>query len=143
LLVQTNECIATLQTGECGHLAARCADQTAELNLLKAEVQAVQNNEQELSLFLSMLNRESSDPREVIELQLAERRAWAQVERLKAALDEHSLELRVKAANEAEAACQQRLTAAEAEITELQQSLDASDRFEIFQVEAVHILHNC
>jgi E3 ubiquitin-protein ligase BRE1 len=79
----------------------------------------------------------------VIELQLAERRAWAQVERLKAALDEHSLELRVKAANEAEAACQQRLTAAEAEITELQQSLDASDRFEIFQVEEVHILHNC
>ncbi len=27
------------------------------------QVQAVQNNEQELSLFLSMLNRESSDPR--------------------------------------------------------------------------------
>ncbi|CAM6046756.1 unnamed protein product [Sphagnum compactum] len=126
--MQSMDVLLKRQTGECGHLAARCADQTAELNLLKAEVQAVQNNEQELSLFLSMLNRESSDPREVIELQLAERRAWAQVERLKAALDEHSLELRVKAANEAEAACQQRLTAAEAEITELQQSLDASDR---------------
>jgi E3 ubiquitin-protein ligase BRE1 len=68
--------------------------------------------------------------RDVMELQQAECRARAQVERLKLALDEHSLELRVKAANEAEAVCQQRLTAAEAEIAELRQRLDALDRFE-------------
>jgi E3 ubiquitin-protein ligase BRE1 len=43
-------------------------------------------------------------------------------------LDEHSLELRVKAANEAEAACQQRLSATEAEIAELRAKLDASER---------------
>ena len=54
--------------------------------------------------------------RDVMEVRQAERKAWAQVEMLKSALDEHSLELRVKAANEAEAACQQRLAAAEAEI---------------------------
>lgn len=66
--------------------------------------------------------------RDVVELQQAQCRAWAQVERLKAALDEHSLELRVKAANEAEAACQQRLAAAEAEITEHRLRLDVSER---------------
>ena len=54
--------------------------------------------------------------RDVMEVRKAERKAWAQVEMLKSALDEHSLELRVKVANEAEAACQQRLAAAEAEI---------------------------
>ncbi len=68
-----------------------------------------------------------------MELQQAECRARAQVEHLKVALDEHSLELRVKAANEAEAVCQQRLTAAEAEIAELRQRLDALDRFETWQ----------
>lgn len=65
-----------------------------------------------------------------MELQQSECRAWAQVERLKTALDEHNLELRVKAANEAEAACQQRLTAAEADIAELRQQLDDSERLE-------------
>jgi len=39
--------------------------------------------------------------RDVMEVRKAERKAWAQVEMLKSALDEHSLELRVKAANEA------------------------------------------
>jgi E3 ubiquitin-protein ligase BRE1 len=51
-----------------------------------------------------------------------------QVEHLKRELDEHGLELRVKAANEAEAACQQRLAAAEAEIAEHRQRLDESER---------------
>jgi E3 ubiquitin-protein ligase BRE1 len=69
--------------------------------------------------------------RDVMELQQAECRARAQVEHLKVALDEHSLELRVKAANEAEAVCQQRLTAAEAEIAELRQRLDALDRVDM------------
>jgi E3 ubiquitin-protein ligase BRE1 len=66
--------------------------------------------------------------RSVMELQQAEGKARAQVQRLKIALDEHNLELRVKAANEAEAACQQRLTAAEADIAELRQQLDDSER---------------
>lgn len=49
--------------------------------------------------------------------------------RLQLALDEHNLELRVKNANEAEAACQQKLAAVEAEIAELRQSLQASYRY--------------
>lgn len=50
------------------------------------------------------------------------------MERLQSALDEHNLELRVKAAIEVEAACQQKLTAVEADIAELRQSLEASVR---------------
>ena len=54
--------------------------------------------------------------RDVMEVRKAERKYWAQVEMLKSALDEHSLELRVKATNEAEAAFQQRLADVEAKI---------------------------
>ena len=65
----------------------------------------------------------------MLELQQDHCRTLVQVDRLKKALDEHSLELRVKAANEAEAACQQRLAAAEAEIAEHRRRLDDSERF--------------
>lgn len=66
-----------------------------------------------------------------MEIKESEHRARAQAEILKTLLDEHSLELRVKAANEAEAACQQRLSTAEAEIAELQAKLDASERLDV------------
>lgn len=62
------------------------------------------------------------------EVRESESKAHSQAEILKNALDEHSLELRVKAANEAEAACEQRLSAAEAEIEDLRAKLDASER---------------
>lgn len=62
------------------------------------------------------------------EVRESESKAHSQAEMLKNALDEHSLELRVKAANEAEAACEQRLSAAEAEIEDLRSKLDASER---------------
>ena len=48
---------------------------------------------------------------------------------MKSSLEEHSLELRVKAATEAESACQQRLSFAEAELEELRAKVDASERF--------------
>lgn len=64
-----------------------------------------------------------------MEIKESEHKAHMQAEVLRNALDEHSLELRVKAANEAEAACQQRLSAAEAEIADLRAKLDASERF--------------
>lgn len=63
------------------------------------------------------------------EVRESESKAHSQAEILKNALDEHGLELRVKAANEAEAACEQRLAAAEAEIEDLRAKLDASERF--------------
>ena len=63
------------------------------------------------------------------EIRESESKARSQAEMLKNALDEHSLVLRVKAANEAEEACEQRLSAAEAEIEDLRAKLDASERF--------------
>lgn len=63
-----------------------------------------------------------------MEIKESEHRAHMQAEILRSALDEHSLELRVRAANEAELACQKRLSAAEAEIADIKEKLDASER---------------
>lgn len=68
------------------------------------------------------------DFRDVFEARGSEYRAWACVQSLKTSLDEHNLEVRVKSAIEAEANSQQKLGAAEAEIAELRQKLDASKR---------------
>lgn len=65
----------------------------------------------------------------LVEVRESESKARSQAEMLKNALDEHSLELRVKAAKEAEAACEQRLSAAEAELEDLRAKVDASERF--------------
>lgn len=66
------------------------------------------------------------------EIQESEHRALLQAESLRNALEEHGLELRVKAAHEAEAACQHRLSVAEAEMAELRTELDTSERFFLF-----------
>ena len=72
--------------------------------------------------------------RTISEIKESEQRARSQAEYLRTALDDHSLELRVKAANEAEAACQQRLSVAEAEIAELRAKLDASERLDEYSL---------
>lgn len=66
--------------------------------------------------------------RDVSEARDIEYKSWAHVQSLKTSLDEHSLELRVKTAIEAEALSQQRLAAAEAVIVDLRQKLEASKR---------------
>ncbi|KAG0630974.1 hypothetical protein M758_1G217700 [Ceratodon purpureus] len=116
------------KTQECSHLSAQYVAQVAELTSLKSEVESLRQSDQELQLILEMYERESTAPRSMVELQQDHCRTLVQVDRLKRALDEHSLELRVKAANEAEAACQQRLAAAESEIAEHRQRLDDSER---------------
>ncbi|XP_073395926.1 E3 ubiquitin-protein ligase BRE1-like 2 [Physcomitrium patens] len=113
---------------ESRELSDQHLGQVPELNSIQNEIRGLQDSEKELKLILNMYNKESTDPREVRELQQANCRARAEVQRLQLALDEHSLELRVKEANEAEAACQQKLAAVEAEIAELRQSLEASYR---------------
>lgn len=65
----------------------------------------------------------------VAEAKDSEYKAWAQIESLKSSLNEHHLELRVKTAIEAEALSQQTLAAAEAEIADLRQKLEASKRY--------------
>ena len=72
------------------------------------------------------------ESRTITEIKESENRARKQAEYLRTSLEEHSLELRVKAANEAETACQRRLCIAEAELEELRTDVDASERSVIF-----------
>lgn len=58
----------------------------------------------------------------------SESKAWAHVQNLSYALDEHNLETRVKMAIGAEAASQQMLAAAEAKIADLRQKLEISKK---------------
>ncbi|XP_058115285.1 E3 ubiquitin-protein ligase BRE1-like 2 isoform X4 [Magnolia sinica] len=96
------------------------------------KIENLQKQKQELQIFLDMYGQNCFEKRDVIEIKESERRAQVQAKILKSALDEHSLELRVKAANEAEAACQQRLSVAEAEIVDLRAKLDASERLALY-----------
>ncbi|KAL5728381.1 RING-type E3 ubiquitin transferase [Ranunculus cassubicifolius] len=117
-------------------LSRRFADQDAEIHKLKSLAHDLRESDQELKLFLEMYRRESIESREVMEARDLEYHAWAHVQCLKSSLDEHSLESRVKAANEAEAISQQRLATTEAEIADLRQRLDTarSDASELSEV---------
>lgn len=125
------------KTNEKQSLADKCTEQMVEIKSLKALIEELQKEKLELQIFLDMYGQESYDSRELMEIKESERRAYSQAEVLRNALDEHSLELRVKAANEAEAACQQRLSAAEAEIADLRAKLDASERDVLELTEAI------
>ncbi|KDO85593.1 hypothetical protein CISIN_1g0028163mg, partial [Citrus sinensis] len=91
-------------------------------------VQDLTDSNLELKLILDMYRRESTDSRDVLAARDLEYKAWAHVHSLKSSLDEQSLELRVKTAIEAEAISQQRLAAAEAEIADMRQKLEAFKR---------------
>ncbi|KAK0605197.1 hypothetical protein LWI29_024049 [Acer saccharum] len=125
------------KTNEQRCLANKCAEQMVEMKYLKALVEKLQKEKLELQFILDMYGQEGYDHRDMMEIKESERRAHSQAEVLKNALDEHSLELRVKAANEAEAACQQRLSIAEAEIAELRAKLDTAERDVIELREAI------
>ncbi|OVA20693.1 hypothetical protein BVC80_881g49 [Macleaya cordata] len=127
------------KTSEHKSLADECAAQMAETKSLKALIEKLQKEKQELQIYLDMHGQECFDKRDVTEIKESERRARVQAEVLRNALDEHGLELRVKAANEAEAACQQRLSAAESEIADLRAKLDASERDVLELTEAIKI----
>ncbi|PIA50300.1 hypothetical protein AQUCO_01300798v1 [Aquilegia coerulea] len=124
--VQSLSNILTKKLKELELLSGRCASQSAEIQKLKAMAHDLRDSDQELKLFLEMYQRESTESRELMEARDSEYHAWAHVQSLKSSLDEHSLESRVKAANEAEAISQQRLATAEAEIADLRQRLDTS-----------------
>lgn len=109
-------------------LSARSAEQAAEIQKLHAAIHDLQESDSELKLFLDMFKRESTDSRDILIAKDSEYRAWAHIRNLRSSLDEHRLELRVKTANEAEAISQQRLAAAEAEISDLRQKWEASKR---------------
>ncbi|KAL2583065.1 hypothetical protein GLYMA_14G050200v4 [Glycine max] len=126
------------KTSELKSLANKCAEQVLEIKSLKTLTEKLQKENQELEFVLDMHGLENYDKR-YSEVRESESKAHSQAEMLKNALDEHSLELRVKAANEAEAACEQRLSAAEAEIEDLRSKLDASERDILELTEAVKV----
>ncbi|KAK7395594.1 hypothetical protein VNO78_16158 [Psophocarpus tetragonolobus] len=126
--VQSLSSILDRKVKECDVFSLRSADQLAEIKRLHGVVQDLRESERDLKLILEMFRRESMDSRTVMDAREAEYRAWAHVQSLKSSLDEHSLELRVKMANEAEARSQQKLAAAEAEIVDMRQKLEDSKR---------------
>eukprot|EP00850_Spirogloea_muscicola_P004025 SM000017S02765 [mRNA] locus=s17:155741:161803:+ [translate_table: standard] len=104
--------------------------QAAQVKAAREEVKQLKLNEQELHLFIEMFGRESPESRTVVELREAEQRALAQVEMLKAALNQDNLELQAKQAQESEKACQEHLVALETKLGKLQERLDFAERRE-------------
>ncbi|XP_073272670.1 E3 ubiquitin-protein ligase BRE1-like 2 isoform X4 [Primulina huaijiensis] len=136
---QTLGALLESKTTELKNLADECSQQMAEIKSLQETTQKIQKQKQELEIFLDLLGQQIYDNRDLTEIKESKDRACIQAEILRNALDEHGLELRVKAAYEAEVACQQRLSAAEAEIAELRAELDASDRDVLELKEAIKI----
>ncbi|PIN10960.1 E3 ubiquitin ligase involved in syntaxin degradation [Handroanthus impetiginosus] len=136
---QSLSALLDVKTTEGKNLADECARQIAEMKSLNSITEKMQKEKRELEIFLDMLGQQIYDNRDLTEIKESEHRAHLQAETLQNALEEHGLELRVKAAYEAEAACQQRLSVAEAEIAELRAELDASDRDVLELKEAIKI----
>uniref|UniRef100_A0A7N0VA89 E3 ubiquitin protein ligase n=1 Tax=Kalanchoe fedtschenkoi TaxID=63787 RepID=A0A7N0VA89_KALFE len=109
-------------------LCATSDVQAAEIQNLQSVLDGLRESESELRLILEMYRRESIEPRDVLEAKDLEYKSWAHVQSLKSLLDEHTLESRVKKANEAEAASQQNLAAAEAKIADMRQKWEAVKR---------------
>ncbi|XP_039014866.1 E3 ubiquitin-protein ligase BRE1-like 2 isoform X3 [Hibiscus syriacus] len=123
---------------ETAHEAISLLEEVQTLKvLLSDKIEKLQKEKLELQIFLDMYGQEGYDNRDVTEIIESRNKAYSQAEILKNALDEHSLELRVKAANEAEAACQERLSVAEAEIADLRAKLDTSERDVLELKEAI------
>ncbi|XP_021891145.1 E3 ubiquitin-protein ligase BRE1-like 2 isoform X2 [Carica papaya] len=134
---QSIEALLRNKMNEKNRLEEECAAQDLEIKLLNAQIEKLQKENLETQMMVDMYARGGDDNRDVMEIRESERRAHLQAEVLKNALDEHSLELRVKAANETEAACQNRLSAAEAEIAQLRAELEASQRGVLELTEAI------
>ncbi|KAK7276495.1 hypothetical protein RIF29_17635 [Crotalaria pallida] len=127
------------KTNELMSLANKSAEQVLEIKSLNALIEKLEKANMELGIIADMHGNENYEKSTIAEIRESESRARAQAERLKNALDEHSLELRVKAANEAEAACEQRLSAAEAELEDLKAQLDTSERDVLELSEAIKV----
>ncbi|KAH6829801.1 histone mono-ubiquitination 2 [Perilla frutescens var. hirtella] len=136
---QSLSALLDVKTAELKNLADECARKMEEMKSLKGITEKMQKDKQELEIFLDMLGQQIYDNRDLTEIRESEHRAQLQAESLRNALEEHGLELRVKAAYEAEAACQQRLSVAEAEMAELRAELDTSERDVLELKEAIKI----
>ncbi|KAG8092228.1 hypothetical protein GUJ93_ZPchr0012g19682 [Zizania palustris] len=120
-------------------ISDRYNTQVTEIKSLKALIETVDQEKQELQFIVDMLGKECSESRPIAEIEESENRARKQAEYLRKCLEEHNLELRVKAANEAESACQQRLSIAEVELEDLRDKVDASERDVLKLKESIRI----
>ncbi|KAG6433183.1 hypothetical protein SASPL_104791 [Salvia splendens] len=136
---QSLSALLDVKTAELKNLVAECTRQMDDIKSLKDIAEKMEKDKQELEILLDMLGQQIYDNRNLSEIQESEHRALLQAESLRNALEEHGLELRVKAAYEAEAACQHRLSVAEAEMAELRTELDTSERDVLELKEAIKI----
>ncbi|XP_042427952.1 E3 ubiquitin-protein ligase BRE1-like 2 [Zingiber officinale] len=120
-------------------LSDEYAKEMVERKPLKELVENLEKEKQELQIILDMHGKEYHDTRTISEIKESEQRARVQADLLKATLAENSLELRVKAANDAEATYNQRHSVAEAEIPELRARLDAAKRDVLELQETIRI----
>lgn len=116
-------------------LSDKSDGQLLEIKKLHLVAGDLRESEQQLKLILEMYRRESTDSWDVMKSRDMEYKAWAHVQSLKIALDEHNLESRVKDAIEAEAISQQRLATAEAEIADIRQNSELSSRHKLMSSE--------
>ncbi|XP_071712414.1 E3 ubiquitin-protein ligase BRE1-like 2 [Rutidosis leptorrhynchoides] len=137
--VQSLRALVDKKTSEHKDLVDSCSEQNVEIKSLQAHVERLQKKKLESQILLDMVVQGTYDNRDVMEIKESERRAHSQAQVLENAYNEHSLVLRIKAANETELACQQRLSIAEAEIADLMAKLDESDRDVLELKEAIKI----
>nr|CDM86286.1 unnamed protein product [Triticum aestivum] len=120
-------------------ISDRYNTQVSEIKSLKELIETLEKENQELEFIVDMYGKECSESRTITEIKESENRARKQAEYLRTSLEEYSLELCVKGANEAETACQRRLCIAEAELEELRTDVDASERDVLGLKEAIRI----
>ncbi|KAM7273092.1 hypothetical protein ACFE04_027756 [Oxalis oulophora] len=132
---QTLRDMCSKKATEEKELREKCDEQSEKIKFLKFMIEQKRKQNAEMEFVVDRHGQ--TDERSLEEIRESERRAHAQAEVLKNALNEHSLELRVKAAKEAEAACQQRLSAARTEIVLLREELQTYDRDVLELKEAI------
>ncbi|MQM12666.1 hypothetical protein Taro_045585 [Colocasia esculenta] len=137
--ISSLEVMLKIKSGEHRNLSDKCAEQMLEIKTLKTLIEMLETEKQQLRIILDMYAQECFGNRTFTEIKESENRAHMQAEILRQALEDHSLELRVKAAKEAEIACLQRLAAAESEIADLWEKVDASERELLGIREAIRV----
>ncbi|KMZ73224.1 E3 ubiquitin-protein ligase BRE1-like 2 [Zostera marina] len=127
------------KTIEHKRLSENCVEQAKEIQIFKQLTEKLEVDTNELSAYLDLYGKPGFELRPISEIKKSEHRALVQAEILRNAFDEHSLELRVRAANEAREGCQQRLFTFEAEVADLMDKLDISERNVLELKEAIQV----
>ncbi|XP_076920914.1 E3 ubiquitin-protein ligase BRE1-like 1 isoform X1 [Bidens hawaiensis] len=139
--VQYLTAILNRKTKELEALSVRSFAHSVEIQKLHAIIHDLEESDFELKVVLDMYTRDTPHSSDFLEARTSESKAWAHVQSLSYALDEHNLETRVKMAIGAEAASQQMLAAAEAKIADLRQKLEISNKEKCRLTDALESKH--